>query len=77
MEAGPGGTALAALDVCWELSSSSAKSLCQMFGRGTELSWAVSKLMLNPQPGWAVSASGLRRYVLYLLLGFTKITKYC
>lgn len=63
------------LDVCWELSGSGATSVCQMFGRGTELSWAVSRLMLNAQPGWAVDASGLRQYVLYLLLGFKKSPK--
>lgn len=45
---GHGAVALAALGVCWELSNTGAKSLCQMFGRGKELSWAVSRLMLNP-----------------------------
>lgn len=40
-----------------------------------ELSWAVRRLMLNPQPGWAVGASGLRQYVLYLLLGSKKNPK--
>lgn len=69
--------ALAVLDVCWELSGSGAKSVCQMFGRGTELSWAVSRLMLNPQPDRAVGVSGLRWYILYLLLGFKKNPKYC
>lgn len=40
--------ALAVLGICQELSSTGAKSLCQMFGRGKELSWAMSRLMLNP-----------------------------
>lgn len=31
--------------------------------------------MLNPQPGWAVGASGLRQYVLYLFLGSKKNPK--
>ena len=31
--------------------------------------------MLNAQPGWAVDVSGLRQYVLYLLLGFKKSPK--
>lgn len=27
----------------WELSGTGAKALCQMFGRGKELSWTVSR----------------------------------
>lgn len=63
------GTVLSVLSVCWELSGSDAKSVCQMFGRGMELPWSASRLMLNPRQGQAVHMSGLRQYILYLLVG--------
>lgn len=60
---------------CSVFAGSSAAAVLSQFERGTGLSWAVSRLMLNPQSCQAGSASGLRPYVLYLLLGFKKNPK--